>query len=872
MEQHNYDKKQQVAIDSNGGYFLVLAPPGCGKTDILSERIVQAKNQGVAFEDMLCLTFTNRASRGMKNRIMDKIGEDASNIFVGNVHRYCSNFLFTNSLIPENTCIIDEEDQTDIFMSFDNSFFLNYKQTAVDKDKVNLVDNLTGYIKQRRYDQPRSTIYLPEDYEWYYDIAESCNFDPALVTGDSETDKLVRYSLAYEKYKKEKNMIDFSDILIEAYEQLIQDVVHEYKRYPWIQIDEVQDLNSLQMAIIDELTDASGDFTVMYLGDEQQAIFSFLGAKLTLLDMLKQRCGSNVLHLEKNYRSPKYLLEIFNTYAECELKVDPSFLPTPIHDDPKDKLSLILAESDSDYQENERISKMVRYYMQFDDERLAILVPTNKSADSISQKLYDEGFSNFKISGTDMFKSKTYKTLSAFFCVLANEFNSMAWVRLLHGIGAIPTQSKARSFMSKLKELMVTPFDLFEGKSYVARFNEIYKTREMVFFDTETTGLNVLEDDIVQIAAFKVLRGKKVEGSDFNIFIHTDLEIPEKLGDKENPLVEEYAKNKHYSKEEGLTMFLDYIGDCPLLGHNVNYDYRILRSNVERYLNEEVSFDLYDSLKLIKCVEPGLRMYKLEFLINELQLEGKNSHLANEDVEATKNLVDYCYNKSQLAVSQQMVFISNPNVMKVIDRLRLLEPLFLRERDIFYLPVQTLQRTLADELKTIYEDLLSLKVIEPLGQKFDIFLSFVQSEWVDPYKNETIDEQVYTHITDMTSSINEGDLVNSSEIVTDRIFVMTVYKGKGLEFDNVVVLNAVDDTYPFFKVNEVLRNPSSSKEMVARAKQSRMEDARKFYVAISRAKKRLCVSYHTKNSWGYPKNLTPFMNSIKHFFHTGRQS
>ena len=206
MEQHNYDKKQQVAIDSNGGYFLVLAPPGCGKTDILSERIVQAKNLGVAFEDMLCLTFTNRASRGMKNRIMDKIGEDASNRFVGNVHRYCSNFLFTNSLIPENTCIIDEEDQTDIFMSFDNSFFLNYKQTAVDKDKVNLLDNLTSYIKQRRYDQPRSTIYLPEDFEWYYDIAESCNFDPALVTGDSETDKLVRYSLAYEKYKTEKNM------------------------------------------------------------------------------------------------------------------------------------------------------------------------------------------------------------------------------------------------------------------------------------------------------------------------------------------------------------------------------------------------------------------------------------------------------------------------------------------------------------------------------------------------------------------------------------------------------------------------------------------------------------------------------------------
>ena len=55
-----YDNEQLKAINANGGYYLVLAPPGCGKTDILSERIVRAKQQGVGFEDMLCLTFTNR--------------------------------------------------------------------------------------------------------------------------------------------------------------------------------------------------------------------------------------------------------------------------------------------------------------------------------------------------------------------------------------------------------------------------------------------------------------------------------------------------------------------------------------------------------------------------------------------------------------------------------------------------------------------------------------------------------------------------------------------------------------------------------------------------------------------------------------------
>ena len=110
MTMKTYDKEQLKAIHATGGYYLVLAPPGCGKTDILSERIVRAKQQGVDFEDMLCLTFTNRASRGMRDRVKQKVGEDACNIFVGNVHRYCSNFLYTNALVPENSSIIDDDD------------------------------------------------------------------------------------------------------------------------------------------------------------------------------------------------------------------------------------------------------------------------------------------------------------------------------------------------------------------------------------------------------------------------------------------------------------------------------------------------------------------------------------------------------------------------------------------------------------------------------------------------------------------------------------------------------------------------------------------------------------------------------------------
>jgi DNA helicase-2/ATP-dependent DNA helicase PcrA len=105
------------------------------------------------------------------------------------------------------------------------------------------------------------------------------------------------------------------------------------------------------------------------------------------------------------------------------------------------------------------------------------------------------------------------------------------------------------------------------------------------------------------------------------------------------------------------------------------------------------------------------------------------------------------------------------------------------------------------------------------------------------------------------NTLKEADLCNSSTI-TDRVFVTTVHKAKGLEFDNVVVFDAVDGRYPnFYSKNDP---------------QALNEDARKFYVAMSRAKKRLFIAYSEAfvdyRGGVHPRQLTPFMKSIKKFF------
>ena len=866
-----HDIGQQRAISAHGGYYLVLAPPGCGKTDILAERIVKAKQNGVNFEEMLCLTFTNRAARGMLDRVKERVGEDSCDIFVGNVHRYCSIFLRENELLPQDSIIIDEDDVADI---------LGYGNYSACREEVDKIDNIEAYLSQRELGHPDSAIFLPKDeYEEYYKLALSVGFDPQEVLkndaamGTRYPSPYLYEALYYRQYKKEHNLISFSDLLVNAYERLRNDKDRRFKRYKWIQVDEVQDLNALQIAIIDELLDHSEDFTVMYLGDEQQAIYSFLGAKREHLELLKQRCNGNIMSLGINYRSPKYLLDIFNTYAEKELEFDPKLLPRAILDAPHDKRDLMLIENESPGDELEAIAKIMEYYRRNGNERVALLVHSNNKADCISQYLSGRGIPNFKISGQDMFKSETYKTLSSFLQACTNDFNLMAWAHLLYGIRAVKTPCEARELVfEKLKNLMMTPMDLLQEKSYIARFIEDYIKCEFVFFDTETTGLNVNEDDIVQIAAFKVKCGERVAGSDFNIFIHTDKPIPPMLGDIVNPLIEAYANNPHYSREEGLRMFLDYVGDCPVLGHNADYDYNILRRNVGRTLGEEIALETYDSLRLIKYVKPNLRKYKLKYLLEELHLQGENSHLADDDVAAMKSLVDYCCRRF-LPEHEQVEAASQEEFKRIADRTKPLLPLFELFRKHAYDPIEATDCPMADNLSLVYNYMKGESLVKEFEdeKKFELFLRYIRNEWRGYTEDYTLFDFLSKHARGL-ACMNEGDLVNSEDLVQDKVFVMTTWKAKGLEFENVIVLDAIDGCYPYYTVNEVLQKQEFySEKEVNKAKQDWEEDARVFYVAISRARKRLCVSYVNRYISAYnvyPKGLTPFMSTIRGYFFT----
>ena len=147
-----FNKEQQEVIEATGGSHLVLAPPGCGKTAVLAERIVRAHQKGVAFKDMACLTFTNRASRGMHERICQRLPEqeDLDELFVGNVHRFCSQFLFQSGKVPEHAAIIDTDTSISILADYLGEDELTVLGEAKHRQRYSQMINLQHLMYQHK--------------------------------------------------------------------------------------------------------------------------------------------------------------------------------------------------------------------------------------------------------------------------------------------------------------------------------------------------------------------------------------------------------------------------------------------------------------------------------------------------------------------------------------------------------------------------------------------------------------------------------------------------------------------------------------------------------------------------------------------------
>lgn len=857
---------------------------------------------------MLCLTFTNRAARGMAERISQTISDsDISDLFVGNIHRYCIRILTNHELVPSNTSIIDDDDALSILSRLSNQdeelVIADFKKThdlfdcihfsqmmhqinkkhpknirlhpeCLNKDDLNAMRMVcTAYRKEFTAEMMNDMYEHADFYLTDIDHLQTGTYANYAAYRQQVRNTLTKLSLAhqYEAYKREHNLMDFNEVLLRAYDAISEAKASnepekrtflEAVQRPWIQVDEVQDLNPLQMAIIDLI---SKNECILYLGDEQQAIFSFMGAKLSTLEMLRKRCANSIHHLAQNHRSPRYLLDIYNRYAEKVLGIDPAFLPQPTNNDQAEDATRFIYAGTTD-EEIVKIAQQAGQWLHTNpDETTAIVTLSNADAEEISRQLTQYSLPHFKISGTDLFSTPDMKLLLAHFSAVMSDTNLIAWSRIMQGAKCIHTAYEARDIVHQLIATGISPSELMTVGTppLTQQFVKAYETHDIVIFDTETTGLDTFRDDIIQIAAMRI-RGEKVLGT-FMVHIETEREIPFMLGDIVNPIIEERKTAQILSHEDALSRFSEFAKDAVLLAHNADFDINILHSNINRYCNSvlESAFSFgragketpyFDSLRLIRLLEPDLRVHKLKHLLDTLHLEGQNSHLADDDVYATKSLVDYCYKKAKALIPHQNALLAREAVINVGAKLQKnYAPLYHHTHDLLYKPSGPLPqegggRGLITELRYIHDALAADKLIQPVD-KLDYICSYIDNDLIDSEKYPELILQLQ-HYGAEINTLREADLCSASRI-KERIYVSTVHKAKGLEFDNVIVYDAVDGRYPNFNATTI-----NQKE----------EDARKLYVALSRAKKRLYIGISRLfiNRYGrtFDRTITPFLKPV----------
>jgi DNA helicase II / ATP-dependent DNA helicase PcrA len=194
-------------------------------------------------------------------------------------------------------------------------------------------------------------------------------------------------------------------------------------------------------------------------------------------------------------------------------------------------------------------------------------------------------------------------------------------------------KSKISNFLNKVKRLFNS------RKQELTCLQDFYYTisqKRIVVFDTETTGLDTLNDDIIQIAAIEINKG--IVGRDFERFFATDKDLC-KTKNIHN-ISNETLLQKATDKRKGLNDFIYFLSNDALLAHNIKYDFSILNSNL---LNEglkpvkETNNSIFCSLSLTRQLY-SLSSYKLVNILKSLKIKGVNSHDALDDTKATVQL------------------------------------------------------------------------------------------------------------------------------------------------------------------------------------------------------------------------------------------
>ena len=288
MSLKQLNKSQRAAVESNDGPVLIFAGAGSGKTRVLSHKMYYLiREEHFKPENILSVTFTNKAAKEMKERVMKLLKTDNLPITIGTFHSVCARLLRVEAKhlnISPHFAIYDVQDQLDLLK-------VVLKGLNVPKDQLspNHARNQISYLKNKM-------------------ITPSAQLRKARTILEK---KVVEVYSAYQKALKENDALDFDDLLLyplELFDKHPKILAKYQKKWKYILVDEYQDTNRPQFFFLTRLSETNEQICVV--GDDDQSIYGWRGADVTnILDFEKFFPSCRIFTLEKNYRSTQQILD-----------------------------------------------------------------------------------------------------------------------------------------------------------------------------------------------------------------------------------------------------------------------------------------------------------------------------------------------------------------------------------------------------------------------------------------------------------------------------------------------------------------------------------------------------------------------------------
>jgi DNA helicase-2/ATP-dependent DNA helicase PcrA len=417
---------QEKAAKFKDGVCAVIAVPGSGKTRTMMERIgILVRDHGIPPEAILGLTFTRNAADEMRNRLVPVLGDLSARVFLATIHSFCFNLLKMEGVAFE---ILTGKDQ--IRFIRDVIKHLKYKDLAI------------GMVLREISLAKNNLITVSEFRDLY--------------TGDKTMLKVADVFEVYDRRKSSKMLMDFDDLLVNAYQLLKSDnqVRQKYREiFRHLLVDEFQDTNPIQMELLKMLlpSDNGNDSSFWICGDDAQSIYGFTGASVgNILNFKAMFPESEQIILNLNYRSTPQILHACQNLIRHNEKQIQKALETgnPDGDD------VIVLESSSEETEALSVVNEINELIERQDFKhsdIAVLYRAN-----FQSRYLEESFQQHRIpyhiqNGQCFYDRKEVKILLDYLRVISNP-NSDDGNDVLVNILNVPNRYIGRKFIQELKD------------------------------------------------------------------------------------------------------------------------------------------------------------------------------------------------------------------------------------------------------------------------------------------------------------------------------------------------------------------------------------------------------------------------------------